>query len=152
MPPDETEEHPAKGTDNEPERIERAAPPVPPVGVSLDQALLTNTTIPDRNSSGATERLPVPQPPASENPLKNRPAPLDLERTREKTRQQLATFLFAAYAFTNLAAVTIVGIDFFRSQNKTESSNLLTLLLTSQTTLLGTALGFYFGDRKSDRE
>lgn len=143
MPPDQSEELPAKGT---PDDVPSPAP------LSLDNLLQSNPSRLDRKFSTESERSLVPQSPPSENPLKNNPAPLDLQRTRERTRQQLASLLLGTYASTNLAVLIVAGIGYFYTPKNDQTYNLLTLLITSQTTLVGTALGFYFGDRKSDRD
>jgi hypothetical protein len=72
-----------------------------------------------------------------------------IEGKRENTRHFLALYLVTVFAITNVVLLVIAGIGYFKDSENQQTSNLLTLLLTSQTTLMGTALGFYFGERNS---
>mgnify|MGYP001072325308 CR=1 FL=1 len=82
-----------------------------------------------------------------------------LEEKQEATRSQLATFLLKMLAGTLTAslvlivALTLVSVFVPREREEAfeQTSNLakdlITLILTTQTGLVGTALGFYFGSR-----
>jgi hypothetical protein len=87
-----------------------------------------------------------------------------LEERQETTRSQLATFLIRMLAGTLIASFSIIAILTVTTslvddkkaeiikENNLLVKDLITLILTAQTGLIGTALGFYFGSRsgKSD--
>lgn len=84
---------------------------------------------------------------------------IKLEERQETTRAQLATFLIRILAGTLIASFSLVLIMIlmagFVGEEKRESlkennslvKDLITFMLTAQTGLIGTALGFYFGSR-----
>lgn len=85
-----------------------------------------------------------------------------LAERQETTRSQLATFLIKILAGTLIASFSLIIIlivmSHFIDQNQVESFNktsslvkdLITFILTAQTGLIGTALGFYFGSHKEN--
>lgn len=89
---------------------------------------------------------------------------IKLEERQETTRSQLATFLIRILAGTvaaSFAAVIILTImsGFIDERkaatfdkNTTLVKDLITFILTAQTGLIGTALGFYFGSRGSNAD
>jgi len=89
---------------------------------------------------------------------------IKLEERQETTRSQLATFLIRILAGTltasfGLILLLIVASGFVddkkvASFDKTSSlvKDLITFILTAQTGLIGTALGFYFGSRGNNAD
>ena len=85
-----------------------------------------------------------------------------LEEKQEQTRSQLAGFLVKIFAgtiigsfvlFSTLVLLTM-NIDEKKAGNLDKTSilvkDLITLIVTSQTGLIGSALGFYFGSRNNN--
>jgi hypothetical protein len=84
---------------------------------------------------------------------------IKLEERQETTRSRLATFLIKILAGTLTASfgliITLTIMSGFIDEKKLESfektsslvKDLITFILTAQTGLIGTALGFYFGSR-----
>lgn len=89
---------------------------------------------------------------------------IKLEERQETTRSRLATFLIKILAGTvaaSFAAVIILTImSGFIDERKSTTfdkntalvKDLITFILTAQTGLIGTALGFYFGSRGSNAD
>lgn len=96
---------------------------------------------------GASEELPLPIKQPMDTPQE------DVLRDREKTRSRLAQVLLMSYVATIAMTVTLILVDriAFYVYDKTpadhQAKDLLTVIWTAQTTLVGTALGFYFGER-----
>ena len=66
-------------------------------------------------------------------------------KAQEETRSFLARALISLFSGTSLL---IISLAFFTDfENRAKTKDFVTILLTSQGTLVGTALGFYFGDR-----
>ncbi|MEA5485937.1 hypothetical protein VB775_03845 [Pseudanabaena sp. CCNP1317] len=98
---------------------------------------------------------------------KNSVVPLDLHKTamqaaREKTRTNLATFLTytlgGTIATSFILIIILVGMSGLIVDEKKNSSfdktsalakDLITFILTAQTGLIGTALGFYFSSKEN---
>lgn len=84
---------------------------------------------------------------------------MKLEERQETTRSQLATFLIRILAGTLIASFSLIilltvmagFVDDAKKETFKENSSLvkdlITFILTAQTGLIGTALGFYFGSR-----
>lgn len=84
---------------------------------------------------------------------------IKLEERQETTRSQLATFFIKILAGTLTASfgliILLTVMSDFVDESKLESfdktsalvKDLVTFILTAQTGLIGTALGFYFGSR-----
>ncbi len=89
---------------------------------------------------------------------------LRLEERQETTRSRLATFLINILAGTLTASFTLVIILIIMSgfvddkkapsfdKTSTLVKDLVTFILTAQTGLIGTALGFYFGSRGGNND
>ncbi len=83
----------------------------------------------------------------------------DIQESQEITRAKLAIFLVNILARTILASfalvISLLIISIFVDEKKTSSfdktstlvKDLITLILTAQIGLIGTALGFYFGSK-----
>ncbi|MEA5533450.1 hypothetical protein VB691_05470 [Crocosphaera sp. XPORK-15E] len=89
---------------------------------------------------------------------------IKLEERQETTRSQLATFLIKILAGTLIASflliIILIIMSGFIDEKKITSfektsalvKDLITFILTAQTGLIGTALGFYFGSRGSNSD
>lgn len=89
---------------------------------------------------------------------------IKLEERQETTRSQLATFLIKILAGTLIASfgliILLIVMSYFIDNTKIELfdktsilvKDLITFILTAQTGLIGTALGFYFGSRGSNSD
>ena len=85
-----------------------------------------------------------------------------VEEQQEQTRSQLARFLINIFALTIGGSFALfislvilsVNIDEKKAENLDKTSilvkDLITLIITSQTGLIGSALGFYFGSRNNN--
>jgi len=83
----------------------------------------------------------------------------NLQASQETTRSQLATLLVSILSRTIIASFSLVIVllimSIFIDEKKTSSfdktsalvKDLITLILTAQIGLVGTALGFYFGSK-----
>lgn len=89
--------------------------------------------------------------PLDQSLLKPKEIPrFDIVESQERTRANLA------YGLLGILVVTLAGVGVFitfaPSGEKTESHrDLLTLIWTSEVTLVGSALGFYFGSQTRPR-
>lgn len=76
----------------------------------------------------------------------------EIEKTRSGLANKLLTLLISTYigSFIILIAVVIYPVDNLEEklQIYTYSKDIMILLITTQTGLVGTALGFYFGSRR----
>jgi hypothetical protein len=89
---------------------------------------------------------------------------IKLEERQEATRSQLATFLIkilagtlsASFGLIILLTVMIGIVDEKKAEalqkNSSLVKDLITFILTAQTGLIGTALGFYFGSKGSNKD
>jgi hypothetical protein len=89
---------------------------------------------------------------------------IKLDERQETTRSQLATFLIKILAGTLTASFGLVVlltimtgfVDKDRAEvikgNSSLVKDLVTFMLTAQTGLIGTALGFYFGSRNGNSD
>lgn len=76
--------------------------------------------------------------------IKEKTSKQRIAESQETTRSFLAIFIMTIYAGTLIGCFVIaVGLE------KEDRQEILTLLITSQATLLGGALGFYFGKNQS---
>ncbi|MFP4693570.1 MAG: hypothetical protein ACOC04_00050 [Halothece sp.] len=78
----------------------------------------------------------------------------DIDQKREDTRTNLALRLIWLLIGTYIAIAVIGGWIIFKSQDNSEtiyaySKDLFSLLITTQTGLVGTVVGFYFGINQS---
>lgn len=67
------------------------------------------------------------------------------EKAQENTRSTLALMLISLFAATNM--LMLISLFFLEYQMEDKTKDFVTIILTTQGTLVGTALGFYFGDR-----
>lgn len=89
---------------------------------------------------------------------------IKLEEKQEQTRSQLATFLIKILAGTLVASFSLIVIlivsSTFVDERRAASldkqnvlvKDLITFIITAQTGLIGTALGFYFGSKSSNSD
>ncbi len=90
-------------------------------------------------------------PPLNQTLLKPEEIPrFDIVESQERTRANLA------YGLLWLLAATLAGAGLFvtfapESKNTEDNRELLTLIWTSEVTLVGSALGFYFGSQTKPR-
>lgn len=96
----------------------------------------------------APDNAPEVSPPGIVLPGENpKSGPSAIDRVRELTRGSLAFLLFAIYG-------GLMGYILFLVNNdkipEAERKELLTLLVTSQSALMGSALGFYFGGKREN--
>lgn len=87
---------------------------------------------------------------------------LTLSERQEVTRSKLATFLIwilagtltASFSLILLLIIMTTFVDERKATNLEKTStlvkDLITFILTAQTGLIGTALGFYFGSKNND--
>ncbi|OCQ99456.1 hypothetical protein BCD64_10380 [Nostoc sp. MBR 210] len=87
---------------------------------------------------------------------------IKLQERQEETRSNLAKFLIKMLAATLVASFSLVALlvisSAFMDKEKADSleknsslvKDLVTFILTAQTGLIGTALGFYFGSKSND--
>lgn len=81
-----------------------------------------------------------------------------VRRQREKTRGELANRLLWLIIGTAIGSFILVTIDLVHDSATTQDSDIdtdfasdvITLLITTQSTLAGSAIGFYFGNKQSD--
>jgi hypothetical protein len=94
----------------------------------------------------------VAKPPVKEG--EGKPLPV----MQEETRSDLAKFLIYGFAATIAGVFAIILIDKIsyysakdemkeKIKDQTGTKDLITLVLTTQSTLVGAAIGFYFGTR-----
>lgn len=74
---------------------------------------------------------------------------VELRSEQEKTRAWLTKALVIIFGSTisGFFLFIVIGIAFPNAVNKEDLKDLLTLILTSETGIIGTALGFYFGNQ-----
>ena len=118
------------------------------------------------NSDDSTQKAPISIDVASEDvaPKKFLAATLanpaqegaSLPILQERTRAHLARFLIYSFVGTVFAVFLVIGIDkyFYYSasdkanfKEQTGAKDLINLVLTTQSTLVAAAIGFYFGTR-----
>jgi hypothetical protein len=79
---------------------------------------------------------------------------------QEETRANLAKYLVGGWAITTLLVLLLVAGEKFayyrlpdneraNIRDQTGAKDLITLVLTTQSTLVGAAIGFYFGTRET---
>lgn len=94
------------------------------------------------------------EPPLDSSELSSKltPLPYKQEETRSWLARRLVNMLIGTIIGTFLLIVVdkiLITLD--ENQDNQTSRELITLLWTSQATLVGSALGFYFGNQKSDK-
>ena len=93
----------------------------------------------DKNSNSVDIEDLAPQ--SNENHIEEQPRH-DIKESQESTRSTLAIALFAAYILTTLGAL---GFATWAKIDTKDRKEIVLLIVTSQVTLMGSALGFYFG-------
>lgn len=68
-----------------------------------------------------------------------------IAESQESTRSNLAIGVIIIYGATLLLSFIVIGFGL----NKDQRKEILTLILTSQSTIIGGAVGFYFGNRST---
>jgi hypothetical protein len=89
---------------------------------------------------------------------------IKIEERQEITRSQLATFLIkilagtltASFGLIILLTIMVSFVDESKGETLKENSSLvkdlITFMITAQTGLIGTALGFYFGSKGNNSD
>ena len=89
---------------------------------------------------------------------------LKIEDRQEITRSKLATFLLqilggtliASFVLISILTFMVISIDENKKDTFKENSalvkDLITFIITAQTGLIGTALGFYFGSKSNNSD
>lgn len=75
--------------------------------------------------------------------LEPRERDFNIVKAQEETRSLLAKWLLGMLCTTLLASFLVMSLKSLKDEP--DLKNMLTLIITSQGTLVGTALGFYFG-------
>jgi hypothetical protein len=105
-------------------------PPIVDEGQSLNiETLAPMTNRPTLSGSGSIEEVKA-----------------SIQKSQESTRSFLAIAIFAAYAGIIVWLLTLMTWGGFPDADRKE---FIILILTSQATLIGTALGFYFSRESS---
>jgi len=68
-----------------------------------------------------------------------------IAESQESTRSNLAIAVIGIYGSTLLLSFLVISFELDKDQRK----EVLTLILTSQSTIIGGAVGFYFGNRSN---
>jgi hypothetical protein len=74
--------------------------------------------------------------------------PFNLTQAQEQTRGRLAQWLIATLAasyFISLLMIAFVLFGFGKQEQQTFAKDVITIVLSTQAGLVGSALGFYFG-------
>ncbi|MEO1671247.1 MAG: hypothetical protein AAFR77_10760 [Cyanobacteria bacterium J06631_2] len=86
---------------------------------------------------------PTPQPkkPYQDNFIKETLSKAKIAESQESTRGKLAVTIVGIYGATIFSCFMVIGFGIAEGERK----EILTLIITSQATLIGSAIGFYFG-------
>ena len=79
--------------------------------------------------------------PYQENFIEEKSFKARIAESQESTRGKLAIAVISIYGTTILLCFATIGFGIAEGERK----ELLTLIITSQATLIGSAIGFYFG-------
>jgi len=79
--------------------------------------------------------------PYQENFIEEKSSKAKIAESQESTRGKLAVAIISIYGATILFCFTVIGFGMAKGDRK----EVLTLIITSQATLIGSAIGFYFG-------
>lgn len=85
--------------------------------------------------------LPQKVKPYQENFIEEKSSKTRIAESQESTRGRLAIAIVSIYASTILLCFVVIGFGMAEGERK----EILTLIITSQATLIGSAIGFYFG-------
>ena len=86
-------------------------------------------------------RPPQKVKPYQDNFIQEKSYKARIAESQESTRGKLAVAIVSIYGATILLCFTVIGFGIAEGERK----EILTLLITSQATLIGSAIGFYFG-------
>lgn len=86
-------------------------------------------------------RPPQKVKPYQENFIEEKSSKARIAESQESTRGRLEIAIVSIYASTILLCFVIIGFSMAEGERK----EILTLIITSQATLIGSAIGFYFG-------
>ncbi len=86
-------------------------------------------------------RPPQKVKPYQENFIEEKSSKTRIAESQESTRGKLAIVIISIYGSTILLCFAIIGFGIAEGERK----EILTLIITSQATLIGSAIGFYFG-------
>jgi len=79
--------------------------------------------------------------PYQENFIEEKSSKAKIAESQESTRGKLAVAIISIYGATILFCFLVIGFGLAEGERK----EVLTLIITSQATLIGSAIGFYFG-------
>ena len=79
--------------------------------------------------------------PYQENFIEEKSSKAKIAESQEFTRGKLAVAIVSIYGATILFCFAVIGFGIAKGERK----EVLTLIITSQATLIGSAIGFYFG-------
>ncbi|MFM2312008.1 MAG: hypothetical protein RLZZ04_1284 [Cyanobacteriota bacterium] len=79
--------------------------------------------------------------PYQENFIEEKLSKTRIAESQESTRGRLAIAIVSIYGSTILFCFLVIGFGIAEGERK----EILTLIITSQATLIGSAIGFYFG-------
>jgi hypothetical protein len=86
-------------------------------------------------------RPPQKVKPYQENFIEEKLSQARIAESQESTRGRLAMTIVSIYGSTILFCFIVIGFGMAEGERK----EILTLIITSQATLIGSAIGFYFG-------
>lgn len=86
-------------------------------------------------------RPPQKVKPYQENFIEQKLSKAKIAESQESTRGKLAITIISIYGSTILFCFAVIGFGIAEGERK----EILTLIITSQATLIGSAIGFYFG-------
>ncbi|NJL51660.1 MAG: hypothetical protein HC930_04575 [Hydrococcus sp. SU_1_0] len=86
-------------------------------------------------------RPPQKVKPYQENFIEEKLSKARIAESQESTRGRLAMTIVSIYGSTILFCFIVIGFGMAKGERK----EILTLIITSQATLIGSAIGFYFG-------
>jgi hypothetical protein len=91
------------------------------------------------------DKLATKQPeqlkPYQENFIEEKSSKSRIAESQESTRSRLAITIIGIYGATILACFIVIGYGLVKEERK----EILTLIITSKATLIGSSIGFYFG-------
>ena len=86
-------------------------------------------------------RPPQKVKPYQENFIEEKSYKARIAESQESTRGRLAIIIVSIYGATILFCFAVISLSIAKEERK----EILTLIITSQATLIGSAIGFYFG-------
>ncbi len=76
--------------------------------------------------------------------IREKKADLEIRKSQESTRNRIANWLLGTYTATIVGVFVIIS---FTEVSQEDRKEVILLIITSQATLVGSALGFYFGQK-----